>query len=127
IGLFGYSRGIGGITLPRAITFTAALYSVGLPPEILGLNALNKDDMQFIREVYVNFEEDLRDSLRYFNPSAVFLPKGLEAGARNFIGFTTDNEHKEITDYIINLLKENKSEDLKEYILRAANLRKFLG
>ncbi|GAG72586.1 unnamed protein product, partial [marine sediment metagenome] len=61
-----------------------ALYSVGLPPEILGLNALNKDDLQFIREVYVNFEEDLRDSLRYFNPSADFIPKGLEVGAWNF-------------------------------------------
>lgn len=127
IGLFGYSRGIGGITLPRAITFTAALYSVGLPPEILGLNALNKDDLQFIREVYVNFEEDLRDSLRYFNPSAGFIPKGLEVGALNFIDFATDKEHKAITDYIVSLLKENKSEDLKEYILRAANLRKFLG
>jgi len=127
IGLFGYSRGIGGITLPRAITFTAALYSVGLPPEILGLNALNKDDLQFIREVYVNFEEDLRDSLRYFNPRTVFLPKGLEVEFGNFIDFTTDYEHIEITDYIVKLLQENKSEDLKEYILRAANLRKFLG
>ena len=36
IGLFGYSRGIGKVTLPRAIGFTAALYSVGIPPELIG-------------------------------------------------------------------------------------------
>ena len=127
IGLFGYSRGMGGVTLPRAITFTAALYSIGLPPEILGLNALSENDLQFIREVYINFEEDLRDSLRYLNPSVVFLPKSLKSEVGNFIDFTTDGEHKGITDYIVKLLKENKSEDLEEHILRAANLRKFLG
>jgi len=114
--------------LPRAITFAACLYSVGLPPEILGLNGLNEDELQFIREVYVNFEDDLMDSLRYFNPDAGFLPKGLEAGVRDFpADFQPDEEHKEITDYIAGSLKENKTEDLGEYVLRAANLRKFLG
>jgi len=128
IGLFGYSRSIGGVTLPRAITFTAALYSIGLPPEILSLNALDEDDIQFIREVYVNFEDDLRDSLRYFNPDTVFLPKDLEKRVRNFpVDFQPDEEHKQITDYIANSLKENQTEDLGEYVLRAANLRKFLG
>ncbi|MBU3934800.1 phosphoenolpyruvate carboxylase, partial [Patescibacteria group bacterium] len=127
IGLFGYSRSIGEISLPRAITFTSALYSIGLPPEILGLNALCEDDLQFIREVYVNFEDDLRDSLRYFNQGAGFLPKGLKARVRDFLDFETDEEHKEIIDYIAGSLKENKTEDLSEYVLRAANLRKFLG
>jgi len=128
IGLFGYSRSIGGISLPRAITFTAALYSIGLPPEILGLNALNENDLQFIREVYVSFEDDLRDSLRHFNPDAGFLPKGLEARVRHLpVDFQPDEEHKEITDYIAGSLKGSKTEDLGEYVLRAANLRKFLG
>ena len=128
IGLFGYSRNIGGVTLPRVITFTAALYSLGLPPEILGLNALDEDDLQFIREVYVNFEDDLRDSLRYFNQDTGFLPKGLEAGVRDFpADFQPDEEHKEITDYIAGSLKGNKTDGLGEYVLRAANSRKFLG
>jgi len=127
IGLFGYPRSMGGITLPRAITFTAALYSIGLPPEILGLNALDEDDIQFVKKIYVNFEDDLRDSLKYFNPDTDFLPKNLKARVGDFpIDFEVNGEHKEITDYVLSSLRENKG-DLGEYVLRAANLRKFLG
>jgi phosphoenolpyruvate carboxylase len=128
IGLFGYSRSVKGITLPRAIPFTAALYSIGLPPELLGLNALNKEDVQFIREIYINFDDDLRDALRYFNPDTDFLPEDLRARIREFsIDFQLDEGHKEITDYIAGSLKRNRAEDLGEHVLRAANLRKFLG
>lgn len=127
IGLFGYPRSMGGITLPRAITFTAALYSIGLPPEILGLNALDEDDIQFVKKIYVNFEDDLRDSLKYFNPDTGFLPKNLEAKVSDFpTDFEVNEEHKEITDYVLSSLRENK-DGLEEPVLRAANLRKFLG
>lgn len=36
IGLFGYSRGVRNVSLPRAIPFTASLYSLGIPPELIG-------------------------------------------------------------------------------------------
>ena len=128
IGLFGYSRDVKGIALPRAITFTAALYSIGLPPEILGLNALDENDLQFIREVYLNFDEDLKDALKYFNSDTAFLPKNLKAMVRDFpVDFQADEEYKEITDYIAASLSKNKTQDLREYVLRAANMRKFLG
>lgn len=127
IGLFGYSRNIEGIALPRAITFSASLYSIGLPPEILGLNALNDDDIQFLRDVYVNFDDDLRDSLRFYNPDTSFLPKDFKKMVKNFTDALQDEEHKEITDHIVESVSKNKHEDLQEYILRAARLRKFLG
>ena len=49
VGLFGYGRslgGVGGVTLPRAIGFTASLYSIGVPPELLGLGSLSQSDLE---------------------------------------------------------------------------------
>ncbi|RJS73541.1 MAG: phosphoenolpyruvate carboxylase [Candidatus Syntrophoarchaeum sp. WYZ-LMO15] len=127
IGLFGYPRDMMGVRLPRAITFTAALYSIGLPPEILGLNALDEDDIQYLREVYVNFDDDLRDALRYFNPDAP-LPKGLEAAVSDLpVDYQVNEEYRRLTGYILSSLKAGKTGDLGECILRAAHLRKFLG
>ncbi len=114
--------------MPRAIAFTAALYSIGLPPEILGLNALDDNDFQFIKEVYVNFENDLRDAIGYFNPDIAFLPQNLKARVVDFLGdFQPDEEYREVTNYIATSLKEDKAKELEEHILRAASLRKFLG
>ena len=127
VGLFGYPRSMGGITLPRAITFTAALYSIGLPPEFLGLNAFNQDDIQFIKQVYVNFEDDLKDALKYFNPDTAYLPPNLKATMKNLYSrYEADEGHKEITDHILSSLEKNRG-SLEEDILRAAHLRKFLG
>lgn len=127
VGLFGYSRNMGGITLPRAIAFTSALYSIGMPPEILGLNVLTKEDIEFIKTVYMNFEDDLKDTLKYYNPGKGFLPKEIEEAFNYFPDLKTDKEHKKTTDHIVEALKEDKTENLLEYILRAAHLRKFLG
>ncbi|MBI2329339.1 MAG: phosphoenolpyruvate carboxylase [Chloroflexi bacterium] len=129
VGLFGYSREVKGITLPRAIQFTAALYSIGLPPEVLGLNALDKAEVQFVKKVYLNFEDDLRDALRYFNPGVLsLLPNDLVTRMRDFpTDCETDENHKEVTDYVITSIRENKTSTLGECVLRAANLRRFLG
>lgn len=127
-GLFGYSRSISGISLPRAITFTTSLYSIGLPPEILGLNALNEDELEFIKTVYINFEDDLKDALEYFNPNTKFIPNVLKMKIKDFlVDLKQNEEHRKITNYITSSLIENKTEYLSEYILRAAYLRKFLG
>ena len=127
IGLFGYSRNMEGIALPRAIKFTAALYSLGLPPEILGLNALNNDDFQFVSKVYVHFEKDLKDSLKYFNIESRFIPEELKEFLRDFpIYSEVDEVHKKITEKIQDI-KNSEKVNLEEYILSAANIRKFLG
>ena len=65
IGLFGYSRSVGRVSLPRAIPFTAVLYSLGMPPEFLGLKAveeLDEEDWGVVKECYLNFREDLREA-----------------------------------------------------------------
>ncbi|MXX52594.1 MAG: phosphoenolpyruvate carboxylase, partial [Dehalococcoidia bacterium] len=70
VGLFGYGRsldGVGGVTLPRAIGFAASLYSIGVPPELLGLACLDESDLEFIRDVYPNMDEDLSVALSFTN------------------------------------------------------------
>jgi len=63
IGLFGYSRQIGSVKLPRAIDFTASLYSIGIPPELLGLRALaDLTDYEYsaLNEFYPQWKNDLQ-------------------------------------------------------------------
>jgi len=70
IGLFGYSRNIGGIALPRAITFAASLYSLGLPPEFIGLEALNyltEEEQNVLKRHYVNLKTDLNAVAGYWS------------------------------------------------------------
>jgi phosphoenolpyruvate carboxylase len=63
IGLFGYSRNVAGVVLPRAIPFTAALYSLGIPPEIIGskfLLDLKENEWNILQKYYVNIKDDFR-------------------------------------------------------------------
>ncbi len=62
IGLFGYSRSIKGVSLPRAIPFAAALYSIGIPPEFIGAKALDdfsENEWKIVQKHYINLKHDL--------------------------------------------------------------------
>lgn len=70
IGLFGYSRGVGNVKLPRAIGFTAALYSLGIPPELIGtgrgLHEMKKQGkLELIEKYYLNIRNDLERAGRF--------------------------------------------------------------
>jgi phosphoenolpyruvate carboxylase len=119
---------MGEHSFPRAIGFTASLCSMGLPPALLGLNALTQKDYDFILTQYINFEDDLRDALKFYNPDQPFAPKSITAKLEELaIDCEMDEEHKAITDYIINSLRNNKTEDLSAKVLMAANQRRYLG
>jgi phosphoenolpyruvate carboxylase len=63
IGLFGYSRNVKGKTMPRAIPFAAAFYSLGVPPEFIGASALGEltdEERTALESVYVNIKKDFR-------------------------------------------------------------------
>ncbi|MDE2180545.1 MAG: phosphoenolpyruvate carboxylase [candidate division NC10 bacterium] len=133
IGLFGYSRSLGGVSLPRAISFCAALYSLGLPPEILGLSCLGQEDLALLREIDPGFEDDLKDALRYLNEEAfTLLPPTAAEEIQTTIQLlslipSTDHAHREVTATMIKRVREGSAKDLGDLILRAAWIRKFLG
>lgn len=72
IGLFGYSRGIGEVKLPRAIKFTGSLYSLGVPPELIGSGralrlAKEMGILDFIFECCPNLKADFGHAGHYLN------------------------------------------------------------
>ena len=128
IGLFGYSRNFGDFSLPRAIGFTAALYSIGLPPEFLGLNILTDSDIDFIKKIYINFDEDLKDAAKFLNLKSKYIPEALLKSLKELsFDIPQDEEHERNSDLIIEAIKKNNFINASECILSAANQRKFLG
>lgn len=129
VGLFGYSRSVGRIRLPRVIGFCGACYSIGLPPEIIGLNALTGEDISCLKEVYVNFEKDMERALRYFNPECLeLLPEEVRKNIRNeLFDYEPDMAHRAVTSRIINALKEGERTGIQDMIIEAAYIRRFLG
>ena len=71
IGLLAYGRSLGEQKLPRAITFTAGFYSLGVPPEFIGigrtLQKLKPAELELLRSKYHNLSADLETAGRYLN------------------------------------------------------------
>ena len=132
VGLFGYGRsmeGVEGVTLPRAIRFTASLYSIGVPPELLGLAALDEADLAFVREVYPNLDSDLRASLRFANERHVKELLG-ESYLRLLGQFVDeiDRVHQGMTTAIrASIADSNTTMRVSHFVEEAAHLRRFLG
>ena len=130
IGLFGYSRELKGISLPRAISFTAALYSLGLPPEILGLQALTARDVDVIvSNNYANFHYDLGCALKYFNEESLsLLPKKLHPAIGLVHGdVEKDLAHLSFSSEILKAIRQKKTSKVPDLVVRAGQRRGFLG
>ena len=132
VGLFGYGRslgGVGGVTLPRAIGFSASLYSIGVPPELLGLASLDEDDLAFVREVYPSIDGDLRAALSFANERHV--KELLGEPYLDLLGQFTDEldrVHEGLTSAIwASLNRDSTTVEIDHYIQEAAHLRLFLG
>jgi len=145
IGLFGYSRGMGKVTLPRAIGFTAALYSIGIPPELIGtgrgLKKISKADLKVLEKTYLNFRKDILAAGRYLNkenlekiskkyPKLKKIEEDISA-LEDYLGekfepqTLEEKEHQILTSKIASGL--DKKEKLTDLIVRAAKLRRSLG
>lgn len=146
IGLFGYSRGVGKVKLPRAIGFTAALYSLGVPPEFIGTGrglkkTINLGLLPTLEKHYVNLKSDLRTAGGFLNKDNLRLLasensvwKKVEEDileTEKYLGVSLDQksreekEHKKKTSEILNKLRSGDS--TAKLIQEAAVLRKSLG
>ncbi|MEK6954728.1 MAG: phosphoenolpyruvate carboxylase [Candidatus Micrarchaeota archaeon] len=146
IGLLGYSRKVGKLKLPRAITFTAAFYSLGVPPEFVGLGRGLKEAqkhhlLDFLLDTYLNLKSDLEFSGRFLNKENLnSLAKNSKdwAGVKEDVALAEellslefgpkaheDMIYRNITSNIRLLLEEKK--DLSHELLKAAEIRRSLG
>ncbi len=144
IGLLSYGRSMSGIKLPRAITYTAGFYSIGFPPELLGigqaLQRLNPFELDLVKATYVNFLPDLEIAGGYLNKTNISkLAKSNPAWhgiakdialAESLLGIdfepkTPDQKtHQELS---AKLLQPANTEKHKALIEEMASLRRSLG
>ncbi len=123
VGLFGYSRCVNGAQLPRAIPFCCALYSLGLPPELIGLNKLSDKEFERVVEMH---EKELQFALKFFNRNVcrkLGLEKIYEYGWENYFEVGDFRLAEEIYD----AFRKNRVSVLTEKILQAGRMRGFLG
>jgi phosphoenolpyruvate carboxylase len=131
VGLFGYNRASAGVSLPRAIPFCASLYSVGLPPEVIGLAAVTDTDWTWLRATVPSIESELSDALRYLDrEDLTWLPPLVRESVDRALSLTdardTDAEHVEISREVRRIAQSGGAQ-MTELIVRAAALRHFLG
>ncbi len=131
IGLFGYSRNMEGITLPRVISFCASLYSIGLPPELLGLHYLTEKDLLFLQDACPTFLDDISLAVSYYNKDVMKLispkiAKDIEK-AMGVVKCTQNLLHSEYTSQIIQAILSGKEETITENAIAAGKVRRFLG
>lgn len=146
IGLFGYSRSVGKVSLPRAIGFTGAMYSLGVPPEFIGtgrgLREITKLGLlEVVEKYYVFLEQDLITAGGFLNKKVLKqlskqntgfgeIAKDIQ-GVEKYLGrklkpkTQEQIEHEKTTENIYKKLK--LGEDISSEIQKAAILRKSMG
>jgi phosphoenolpyruvate carboxylase len=130
VGLFGYNRESAGVTLPRAIPFCASLYSLGVPPEVLGLAALDESDWSWIRAAMPAVEAELREAVRFLDPDALgsLPPRARESANRalELVSEESHGEHRELAGEMRRVAATGGAQ-MSELVVRAGALRRFLG
>ncbi len=138
-----------GLGVPRVIRATASFYSIGLPPELLGLGSalekLSLQQLQMLKGVYPSLVEDVKKAAKYLNLKVAerFIGHHIsEAIARDFekakqildIETEPDEPYQTLLTllepYLVILLKNPSSriiKDARKLISQMGSLRGALG
>lgn len=131
VGLFGYSRSMKGIKLPRAIKFCASFYSIGIPPELLGLSALTEKEFDKLHEHYTKIDEDLKAGVKYLNPANLNkMPSSVKKGISKvleWLDYEPDEDYCTISSRVLENFRTGRHTHLVEDIKALAWKRSFLG
>jgi phosphoenolpyruvate carboxylase len=128
VGLFGYARQVDGITLPRAISFTCAMYSAGLPPELLSLDSLEPSDFDYLRSAYPSFDVKIADALRFCDMDGPLMTRELrDAVLRAGYDWSPDEEHLAIVRSLAEARAGSQEARARDLLTQAGNVRQFLG
>ncbi|MEM2237378.1 MAG: phosphoenolpyruvate carboxylase [Candidatus Caldarchaeum sp.] len=155
IGVFSYGRRLGNVELPRAIPYACVLYSLGLPPEFIGLRTLydlTDEEYRLLQNSYRNMREDLakvaslvcfeninmllsRDSKSELQQLSNALPLYVEdlETAENLLDIKlgpktlSDRKYSNIlSNFLISYLQDDQKSAVEE-LLKAAGMRRCLG
>lgn len=145
IGLLSYARKMGQHNLPRAINFTAAFYSIGVPPEFLGLGHALKnitpDELKLVKKYYRNFKADLLRAGKYLNRHNLEKLEARDKGwhqvaedirlAEEILGLSfgpktkSDKLHEYLTSGI--LVQPDRHKVIQDLIVETGKIRRSLG
>ncbi len=146
IGLFGYSRGEGAIKLPRAIKFCGALYSLGLPPELISSGqalrlAQTSGILPLVLKLCPYLNDDFLHAGHYFNKENLELLSQKYPALNSILEDIAEIEqilqikigpdephhiiHRNLTSTIYQ--KMLTEQDFAPEVLSAAEIRKSLG
>lgn len=145
LGFLAYQRKSGESILPRAINFTAAFYSVGIPPELIGLgkflHSLSAKERQVVENYYSTLVPDTLRAGWYLNKDNLNILAKKSAGWRALkkdISITekelgiilgpVDKDHWLHKNLSSNaLLLKDKPKELKELVTETGKLRQSMG
>jgi len=145
IGLFGYARKVSGKILPRAIGFTCAMYSLGVPPEFIatgrGLESAKQQGLFETFEQHVELKEKLEQCGGFLNKQNLAVLAQNNAGWKAILkdvailedwfdlsfGPKTEEHlaHKNLSTNLRLLI--GKGQDVSKEMERMAELRKSVG
>jgi phosphoenolpyruvate carboxylase len=125
VGLFGYSRGIGKVSLPRAIPFTGSLYTLGIPPEFIGLGrglkeAKKEGTIETVLKWYPYIKEDMTRAGYFLNKD------NLATLAKQDTCWKDIQNDVKLAEEILDLEFAPKTDEQKEHYKIAAKVLKKL-